>query len=328
MNVFQKLQKNITQLEKSVEFAMEVLTQCSEKFKDLHTQMSEINTEATDWSTQYSVETAVSSSNNLSKEKSEDFDALLNMIGNIKSHALQAEKSINFSKNVLSCETSNKFEDLQLQVSEFKSFLEKLISNSQKSSDELLTSNMQKELEQTAFVATPTTSAKRKETPDIFEDRMKKHKNGDELRTVNPERTDISKASSSLDGIISSDLHSSKSRYVNAVDEAEVYRNENGEMGIDVLRIALQETEGILSSPDFHTFLILSEEVDDPVQLAKISFTKDIKMLHNQLVSFYHTLKNINDFIQTRKGESDTNRILERKLQILISVFKSQLSLT
>lgn len=93
----------------------------------------------------------------------------------------------------------------------------------------------------------------------------------------------------------------------------------------DVTEAALQKTKGILSPQELNTFIFLSENVEDPVQLAKISFTNDIKMLYFQLMTFHFHLKVANDVAEKIKGTSGTNRDLERKVKRLIHAFQLEI---
>lgn len=92
----------------------------------------------------------------------------------------------------------------------------------------------------------------------------------------------------------------------------------------EAAQTAFRRTKGILSSNDFQTFLYLSGQVEDPVELAKTSFTRDIEKLYFQLLSFHLDLKEINDSVRDHLAD----RSLEEKVQILIQVFRADEEIT
>ena len=91
----------------------------------------------------------------------------------------------------------------------------------------------------------------------------------------------------------------------------------------DAVQVALQKTKGVLSAQEFNTFLYLSETVEDPVTLAKVSFTKDIKMLYFQMMTFHFHLKIANDTAEVLKGPSSTNRDLENRVKNLVHILQA-----
>lgn len=93
----------------------------------------------------------------------------------------------------------------------------------------------------------------------------------------------------------------------------------------DVVEAALPKTKGVLSAQELNTFIFLTENVDDPVQLAKISFTSDIKRLYFQLMTFHFHLKVANDVAEEVTGTTSSHRDLEQKVQSLIHAFQLEI---